>query len=183
MFAAGLALICVGLGVWMWRLYFQKVAQDSSGADVEFFGLKFAVKNDALAIICFGIILIYLSSTLPVQPQSNVDSTPTRTLSAVPTSTPDAKSSTYFLQFGSFQLLANADNMRSDLIPVLKDCNTTPIKLVTSDEFHGITPGWYAVVLGLYSTRDEAEAVLLSILRRAGSRLKSSPQVRITSKT
>lgn len=185
LFLAGLALIFAGCSVWIWRVYFQKATLGSNEAEGEGLGFKISVKNDALVIMLLGVGLIYFSFKIPVPPPisseqqaSHADfKPPSQTPSIVPH--PSAmRSNIYFLQFGSFGSSANAYNMRNDLNQVLTGCNLGSVTLVTSQDYPGFKDGMHVVVLGPYSSLDEADAQVRSISACAGAKLKSSPAVR-----
>jgi len=118
-FWIGVALVATGVAVWIWRV-FSRPPSESNDTNIEGFGLKFDIKNDALTIIILGIVMIWLSSSAAerlinkaiqsdeIPEQTTVRSTPALGQNPTYVSTPIRalhipQQSEFFIQFGTFR--------------------------------------------------------------------------------
>lgn len=179
-FWVGIALIATGITAWIWR-GFSSPSLAPNDTNIEEFGIKFGVKNDALAIIILGIVLIWLSSSgaerllnkatqsseaneqpamgirAPLRQKTMNVSEPTQVIS-------NPRQSEFFIQFETFVADANARNAKKILAETLRGRNVSGLKIVTYEDYREFPLGWHAVVLGPYATNGDVNAALESVL-------------------
>ena len=183
LFIIGTGLILLGAVVWAIRAADQRQRADNNENDIEFFGFKLTLHNDAFAMIALGIVLALIGegtggSTPPIPPPTP-PLTPTSFASAQPTSsmsqqsapsppaTPQASGSSpapttaetlaknlrYYVQLASAPLGANSAALASQVKNRLKDCGDRNPTIVNSNEFSGFNPGFLVAVLGPFGSK------------------------------